>query len=164
MREPPPMREPMTIAVQVLDHAQGLPLPHYASADAAGADLLAAVDQPVTLAPAARASIPTGLALALPCGFEAQVRPRSGLALKHGVTVLNAPGTIDADYRGEVKVLLINHGAEPFTIARGDRIAQLVVAPVTRVAFRAGELDETARGAGGFGSTGLGSTNVKATG
>ena len=145
------------VAVKVLPHGAGLPLPHYASALAAGCDLAAAVpsDAPLTLEPGARALVPTGLALALQPGYEAQVRPRSGLALKHGVTVLNAPGTIDADYRGEVQVLLVNFGREPFTIERGMRIAQLVLAPVTRAAFFAtGDLDETARAQGGFGSTG----------
>jgi dUTP pyrophosphatase len=136
-----------------LPHGAGLDLPTYASADAAGLDLRAAED--ATLAPGARALIATGFAIALPRGYEAQIRPRSGLAAKHGVTVLNSPGTIDADYRGEVKVILINHGPEPFAIVRGDRIAQMVVAPVTRATLsEVTALDETARGAGGFGSTG----------
>ena len=144
------------LAVQVLPHGEGLPLPTYASAEAAGADLVAAFEEEFTLLPGRRVAVPTGIALALPAGFEGQVRPRSGFALKHGVTVLNAPGTIDADYRGEVKVLLINLGSEPVTIARGDRIAQLVVAPVIQVRFQeTSELTETARGAGGFGSTGI---------
>jgi dUTP pyrophosphatase len=145
------------IAVQRLPHAEGLALPAYQSDEAAGFDLVAAVaeDEPVVLAPLGRALIPTGLVLEIPSGHEGQVRPRSGLALKHGVTVLNSPGTIDADYRGEVKVILVNLGAEPFTIHRGERIAQFVAAPVTRarlvVVDRVGE---TVRGAGGFGSTG----------
>ncbi len=140
-----------------LEHAEGLPLPAYETADAAGMDLRAAVaeDQPLVLSPGQRAAIPTGLAIALPPGFEAQVRPRSGLALKNGVTALNSPGTIDADYRGEIKVILINHGQDSVTIRRGDRIAQIVVAPVTQAAWDVVEtLDETARGSGGFGSTG----------
>lgn len=149
----------MAIAVRVqrLPHGADLPLPAYQSADAAGMDLLAAVptDKPVVLAPGARAAIPTGLAIALPPGTEGQVRPRSGLAAKNGVTVLNAPGTVDADYRGEVGVVLINHGQEPFTVTRGMRIAQLVVAPVTQAALQVvANLDDTARGGGGFGSTG----------
>jgi dUTP pyrophosphatase len=146
-----------TVRVKRLPHGADLPLPAYQTADAAGLDLVAAVpaDAPVTLAPGARALIPTGLALALPPGFEAQIRPRSGLALKHGVTLLNSPGTIDADYRGEVGVIVINLGAEPFVIRRGERIAQMVVAPVVQVALvLADELDATARNAGGFGSTG----------
>jgi len=140
-----------------LPHGDGLPLPEYQTEHAAGFDLLAAVgaDAPLVLSPGARAAVPTGLVFELPPGFEAQVRPRSGLALKHGVTVLNSPGTIDADYRGEVKVLLINLGEAPFRIARGDRIAQVVVAPVTSVEMtEAPELSETRRGQGGFGSTG----------
>jgi dUTP pyrophosphatase len=140
-----------------LPHGAGLPLPAYQSAHAAGLDLAAAVpaDAPVTLAPGARGLIPTGFAIALPEGFEAQVRPRSGLAAHHGVTVLNTPGTIDADYRGEIQVILINLGAEPFVVARGLRIAQLVIAPVIRATLvEADTLDDTARGAGGFGSTG----------
>jgi dUTP pyrophosphatase len=148
----------LSIPLRVLPHGAGLPLPHYATADAAGADLHAALAEsaPVTLAPGARAAIPTGLAFAIPAGFEGQVRPRSGLARRHGVTVANAPGTIDADYRGEVEVLLINLGEAPFTVSRGDRIAQLVIAPVTRAAFESVEHhEETARGTGGFGSTGV---------
>ena len=146
---------PITVPVQQLDHGTDLPLPTYASDHASGVDLLAAVDSPLTLAPGERAMVPTGLAIALPAGYEAQVRPRSGLAAKQGVTVLNTPGTIDADYRGEVKVILINLGTEAVSFARGDRIAQLVVAPVTRLAWRPTDtLDDTARGAGGFGSTG----------
>ena len=141
------------LKIQRLDHGADLPLPFYASEDAAGMDLYAAAD--VTLAPGARALVGTGIALAIPSGFEGQVRPRSGLALKHGVTVLNAPGTIDADYRGEAGVILINHGSTEFIIRRGDRIAQLVIAPVirARIAEVAG-LPDTARGSGGFGSTG----------
>lgn len=149
----------INVSVQRLPHGADLALPRYETEGAAGMDLLAAVPEaePVVLAPGARALVPTGLAIALPLGFEAQVRPRSGLAAKNGVTVLNAPGTIDSDYRGEVKVILINHGADAFTITRGTRIAQMVVAPVTRAAFaEVANLDETARGAGGFGSTGTG--------
>jgi dUTP pyrophosphatase len=143
-----------TVLVKVQPHGEGLPLPHYASDLAAGCDLPAAA--PVTLAPGARALVPTGLAIALPPGFEAQIRPRSGLALKHGITVLNAPGTIDADYRGEVQVLLVNLSQEPFTIERGMRIAQMVVAPVVTARFEvATDLEATARAAGGFGSTGV---------
>jgi dUTP pyrophosphatase len=140
-----------------LPHNPDLPLPAYETAGAAGMDLRAAVygDDPLVLSPGTRAAVPTGLAFALPEGFEAQVRPRSGLALKSGVTVANAPGTIDADYRGELKVLLINLGAEDFVIHRGDRIAQLVIAPVVQAAWReVDSLDVTDRGAGGFGSTG----------
>jgi dUTP pyrophosphatase len=144
-----------TVRVLRLPHGADLPLPAYQSTGAAGLDLVAAVDAPVTLSPGARALVPTGVAMALPAGFEAQVRPRSGLAAKHGVTVLNAPGTVDADYRGEIQVILINHGQAPFTIDRGDRIAQLVVAPVTMATLVAVDsLDETTRGDGGFGSTG----------
>lgn len=145
------------VAVMRLPHAADLPLPAYQSACAAGLDLLAAVaaDAPAILEPGGWAAIPTGIALALPVGTEGQVRPRSGLAVRHGVTVLNAPGTIDADYRGEVQVLLINHGRAPFRVERGARIAQLVVAPVSRVRLReTAQLGPTARGAGGFGSTG----------
>ncbi len=143
------------VAVQVkrLPHGEGLALPHYATAGAAGMDVLSAED--VTLAPGARHAVSTGLALAIPEGYEVQVRPRSGLALKHGISVPNTPGTIDSDYRGELKVILINHGNAAFDIARGDRVAQLVLAPVTRAAWdEVAELDGTARGAGGFGSTG----------
>jgi dUTP pyrophosphatase len=143
--------------IQRLPNGDGLPPPSYQTADAAGLDLVAAVplDAPMTLAPGARSLVPCGIAIALPPGFEAQVRPRSGLAVRHGVTVLNAPGTIDADYRGEVMVLLVNLGTEPFAVTRGMRIAQLVVAPVARAkVVEAAELDATARGAGGFGSTG----------
>jgi dUTP pyrophosphatase len=151
----------MTLDVRItrLPHGQDLPLPAYHSALAAGLDLLAAVaaDAPVTIAPGAHALIPTGIAIALPAGSEAQVRPRSGLAAKHGVTVLNSPGTIDADYRGEVGVILINHGAAPFVVTRGLRIAQLVIASVARATLHeVATLDDTARGSGGFGSTGGG--------
>lgn len=149
---------PLSVAVQVLPHGEGLPLPAYQTALAAGLDLRAAVadDAPLTLAPGAYALVPTGLAIALPPGFEAQVRPRSGLAVRFGVTVLNAPGTIDADYRGEIGVPLINHGAEPFVVRRGERIAQMVIAPVVQARFATvAELDATARGKGGFGSTGV---------
>lgn len=147
----------VTVRVLRLFHGEGLPLPSYQSAHAAGLDLFAAVpeDAPLALEPSDRALVPTGLMIELPEGHEAQVRPRSGLALKHGVTVLNSPGTIDADYRGEVKVLLINLGAETFLIQRGDRIAQLVVSPVTHVEIVAADaLGATERGKGGFGSTG----------
>ena len=140
-----------------LPHGEGLPLPAYETFGAAGMDLRAAVPEeaPLTLAPGARAAVPTGLAIALPPGFEGQVRPRSGLALRQGITTLNTPGTIDWDYRGEVKVLLINHGAEPVSIKRGERIAQLVIAPVIQGRWlEVDTLDETHRGAGGFGSTG----------
>ena len=140
-----------------LAHGRGLPLPARQSAGAAGYDLAAALPEGevATLAPGAHGMVPCGFSVALPIGYEAQVRPRSGLAAKFGVTVLNAPGTVDADYRGEVKVILINHGAEPFAIARGDRVAQLVLAPVTQAAWNeVADLDETERGAGGFGSTG----------
>ena len=144
------------VSVQRLPHGADLPLPTYATAQSAGLDLMAAVGANVTLEPGARQLVATGLAIALPAGFEAQVRPRSGLALKHGITVLNSPGTIDADYRGEVQVLLINHGSRPFVIKRGDRIAQMVVAPVTQIAWTIVEqLDETERGSGGYGSTGI---------
>ncbi|MEO8756977.1 MAG: dUTP diphosphatase [Devosia sp.] len=145
------------IALQWFDHGRGLELPKHQSAGAAGVDLLAALpaNETLTIGPGLRAMVPCGFAIALPQGFEGQVRPRSGLAAKHGVTVLNAPGTIDADYRGEIKVILVNHGDETFEIRRGDRIAQLVVAPVSAVNFTATEsLDETERGSGGFGSTG----------
>jgi dUTP pyrophosphatase len=145
------------VRVQRLPHGAGLPLPSYQSAHAAGLDLIAAVpdDAPLTLAPGARALIPTGIAIALPEGQEAQVRPRSGLAARDGLTVLNSPGTIDADYRGEVQVLLINLGSAAVSVTRGMRIAQLVVAPVTRAQLReVGALDATTRGKGGFGSTG----------
>ncbi|MFO1079672.1 MAG: dUTP diphosphatase [Reyranellaceae bacterium] len=148
--------EDVGIEIVRLAHGRDLPLPDYATAAAAGADLLAAVAADIVLGPLDRCIVPTGIAIALPPGFEAQVRPRSGLAAKHGVTVANAPGTIDADYRGEVGVILVNLGREPFTISRGMRIAQMVVARHARAAWReVDELDRTARGAGGFGSTGV---------
>jgi dUTP pyrophosphatase len=145
------------VDIRQLPHAEGLALPTYQSAAAAGLDLLAAVadNAPLVLAPGRHATVPTGLAIALPPGFEAQVRPRSGLAAMHGVTVLNSPGTIDADYRGEISVILINHGEAPFTIRRGERIAQMVIAPVVRAELAvAASLSATDRGSGGFGSTG----------
>ncbi|MFT5488365.1 MAG: dUTP pyrophosphatase [Paracoccaceae bacterium] len=143
------------IAVTRLPHNTDLPLPAYETAQSAGMDLAAAIEAPITLAPGARAMVPTGLAIALPAGYEAQVRPRSGLAAKNGVTVLNTPGTVDADYRGEVKVILINLGDDTFEIDRGMRIAQMVIAPVTQASFaEVDTLPETARGTGGFGSTG----------
>lgn len=145
-----------SVAITALPHAEGLELPSYATEHAAGMDLCAAVGTELVLAPGARVLVPTGLSIALPEGYEAQVRPRSGLALKHGITVLNSPGTIDADYRGEVQVILANLGTEPFTITRGMRIAQMVVAAYARVQWTAVEaLPESARGTGGFGSTGL---------
>lgn len=151
----------MSVAVKVkrLPHGAGLPLPAYQSAAAAGLDLLAAVpaDAPIMIMPQRFASIPTGIALALPQGTEGQVRPRSGLAARHGITVLNAPGTVDADYRGEVQVLLINLGPEPFAVERGMRIAQLVIVPIAHAQlFEVETLDQTERGSGGFGSTGVG--------
>jgi dUTP diphosphatase len=140
-----------------LPHGAGLPLPDYQSAQAAGLDLVAAVSAPVTLAPGERAMIPTGIAIELPPGTEGQVRPRSGLAARHGVTILNAPGTVDADYRGEIQVILINLGQEPFIVLRGMRIGQLVIAPVLRARISEEQtLRKTARGSGGFGSTGTG--------
>ena len=145
------------IPLERLPHGQGLPLPAYATAESAGMDLLAAVEADVVLRPGERRLIPTGIAIALPPGTEAQVRPRSGLALKHGVTVLNAPGTIDADYRGEVGVILINQGQESFCVTRGTRIAQLVIAPCLQAGWQPVEsLEDSARGAGGFGATGTG--------
>ena len=145
--------EPVAVQVKRLPHGEGLELPRYATEGAAGMDVLAAED--VTLAPGACHAVATGLAVAIPPGYEIQVRPRSGLALKHGISVPNTPGTIDSDYRGELKVILINHGSEPFPIHRGDRVAQLVLAPVTLAEWdEVAELDETSRGAGGFGSTG----------
>ncbi|NVJ71319.1 MAG: dUTP diphosphatase [Alphaproteobacteria bacterium] len=148
----------VVIEVKTLEHGKGLPLPKYETEQSAGMDLYAALaeGETITLGALDRAMIPTGLAMALPAGFEAQVRPRSGLAAKNGVSVLNTPGTIDADYRGEVKVILVNLSNEPFTIERGMRIAQMIIAPVTQGAWaEVDELDETARGAGGFGSTGV---------
>jgi len=146
-----------TLQMMRLPHGADLPLPAYQSEDAAGLDLMAAVaaDAPVVIGPGRRALIPTGLAIALPAGTEGQVRPRSGLAARHGVTVLNSPGTIDADYRGEIQVILVNLGQDPFTITRGMRIAQLIIAPTVQVTIReTAKLDETTRGVGGFGSTG----------
>jgi dUTP pyrophosphatase len=145
------------VAVRRLPHGADLPLPAYTTDQAAGMDLVAPIDGEITLAPGERALVPTGIALALPAGYEGQIRPRSGLALKHGVTVANSPGTIDADYRGEVQVILLNTGPAAFHVARGMRIAQLVVAPVVRAAWtEVAELPESGRGAGGFGSTGTG--------
>jgi dUTP pyrophosphatase len=147
----------VTVRVKRLPHGEGLPLPSYQSKEAAGLDVVAGVLEgaPVAIPPGARALIPTGFALELPRGYEAQVRPRSGLALKHGVTLLNSPGTIDSDYRGELMVIVVNHGAEPFLVRRGDRIAQLVIAPVSHAEIVAAEeLAATVRGPGGFGSTG----------
>lgn len=147
------MSAPITIRLVRLPHGEGLPLPAYATAGAAGMDVVAAED--LVIAPGARHAVATGFAIAIPAGYEVQVRPRSGLALKHGITCLNTPGTIDEDYRGEVKVILANLGSEPFAVVRGERIAQLVPAPVQRAVFDAvATLDETARGGGGFGSTG----------
>lgn len=149
--------KPLEVAIVRLPGNEDIALPAYATPLSAGMDLSAAVGDPIELAPGARALVPTGLAIALPEGYEAQVRPRSGLAARDGVTVLNAPGTVDADYRGEIKVPLINHGSAPFRVERGMRIAQMIVAPVTRVAWvEAGELPASERGAGGFGSTGVG--------
>ena len=151
------MSASVKVEILQLPHGEGLALPAYQSAHAAGLDLLAAVseDSPLTLAPGQSALVPTGLIIALPPGYEAQVRPRSGLAAKHGITVLNAPGTVDADYRGEIGVLLINHGGAPFAIRRGERIAQMVIAAVVRAELvAAGSLSATERGSGGFGSTG----------
>lgn len=147
----------LTVRVQRLPHGQDLPLPSYATAGAAGMDLLAAVPEPVTLQPGGRTVIPTGLCIALPPGYELQVRPRSGLALKHGIILPNSPGTIDEDYRGEVGVIVLNAGDQPFTVEHGMRIAQAVIAPVERVSWaECDSLDATARGKGGFGSTGTG--------
>ncbi|NBX04396.1 MAG: dUTP diphosphatase [Alphaproteobacteria bacterium] len=144
------------VAVVKLPHGADLPLPEYATFHSAGVDLMAAIDADMILKPMQRALVPTGIAIALPDHFEAQIRPRSGLALKHGISLVNTPGTIDADYRGEIKALLINFGSEDFVITRGMRIAQMVIAPVVQVAWQQVEsLDETARGAGGFGSTGV---------
>ncbi len=147
------MTDPIAIQIKRLPHGEALPLPAYATSGAAGMDVVAAED--VTLAPGARHAVATGFAIAIPEGYEVQVRPRSGLALKHGITCLNTPGTIDSDYRGEVKVILANLGAEPFEVRRGERIAQLVPAPVLRARLDESDtLDDTARGSGGFGSTG----------
>jgi dUTP pyrophosphatase len=155
----------LKVALKRLPHGKGLPLPAYATEGSAGLDLAAAVEDPVTIAPGGRALVPTGFAIALPAGYEAQVRPRSGLALKQGLTVLNAPGTIDADYRGEVAVLLVNLGGSPVSLARGMRIAQLIVAPVSRATLEeVAELPDSTRGVGGFGSTGNGAARGYAPG
>ena len=144
------------VLIKKLEHAKDLSLPNYESVHAAGMDIRAAVKEPITLKPGERTLIPTGLQMALPKGYEAQIRPRSGLAIRNGITMLNAPGTIDADYRGEVKVIAINHGEEDFVVEHGDRIAQMVIAPVTQLPLlEVDELDETDRGEGGFGSTGV---------
>lgn len=149
------MPEAPVIRVQRLPHGDDLELPSYASHGAAGADLRAAVSEPMIIGPGARVSVPTGLILEIPIGWEGQVRPRSGLAIRHGLTVVNAPGTIDSDYRGELKILMVNLGAEPVTVERGDRVAQLVVAPAPQASFVATDtISGTSRGAGGFGSTG----------
>ncbi len=148
--------EPIKILFEKLDHGRDVQLPSYESTEAAGMDIRAAVDTPITLDPGQRSLIPTGFRMALPAGYEAQIRPRSGLAWKQGITMLNSPGTIDSDYRGEVKVLAINHGDEPFEIKKGDRIAQMVIAPVFRAETDSvDKLPETNRGDGGFGSTGV---------
>jgi dUTP pyrophosphatase len=144
-----------TVHIQTLPHGEGIDLPFYATTHAAGADLRAAIDADITIEPGKHALIKTGFAMALPDNYEAQIRPRSGLALKHGITVLNSPGTIDADYRGEVGIILINHGSEPFIVQRDDRIAQMIIAPFVQVDFQAVDsLSETERGSGGFGSSG----------
>lgn len=149
------MPQRVKVEISVEPHGEGLSLPAYETEHAAGMDLRAAVNESVVLSPGERRLVPTGIRIALPPGTEAQVRPRSGLAAKHGISMVNAPGTIDADYRGEIKVILINHGGEPFTLERGDRIAQLVVAPVLRVDWHEVDgLDDTPRGGGGFGHTG----------
>ena len=146
---------PVTVAIRRLPHGADLPLPGYATAGSAGVDLMAAIAAPRTLAPGARGAVPTGIAIALPAGFEAQIRPRSGLARKHGIGIVNAPGTVDSDYRGEIEVLLVNLGDADFTVEPGMRIAQMVIAPVAQAAWRETDaLDGTGRGAGGFGSTG----------
>lgn len=146
----------MKLRIKRLEHGRDLPLPHYATPGAAGLDLLAAVAETLELAPGARLAVPTGIAIELPQGFEAQVRPRSGLALNHGITCLNTPGTVDSDYRGEVKVILINHGAAPFAITRGMKIAQMVIARHEQAEIEEVDaLSDSVRGAGGFGSTGM---------
>lgn len=156
MSLPPLLDLDLDLDVKILPHGEGLPLPTYHSTEAAGADLCAAVQKELILEPGTFRLVPTGFAMALPEGHEAQIRPRSGLAFKHGVTVLNAPGTIDSDYRGEIKVLLINHGKEAFRITRGLRIAQMIIAPVIQARFQlVTELDGSERGSGGFGSTGV---------
>jgi len=150
-----------TVEICLLPHFEGLPLPAYQTAGSSGMDLPAAVTEPLVIEPGARALVPTGFSISVPAGHEAQIRSRSGLALKYGVTVLNAPGTVDADYRGEVSVLLINHGAEAFTVGRGDRIAQMVFAPVNRAGLvGVANLRPTLRGAGGYGSTGTGNNEA----
>lgn len=149
------MTDTIDIQIKLLDHAVGMNFPKYASAEAAGMDLCAALEEPVELPAGERALIPTGLSIALPPGYEAQIRPRSGLALKNGVTILNTPGTVDSDYRGEIKVILVNFGHEAFTIERGMRIAQMVISRHVQASWKAvTELEDTERGAGGFGSTG----------
>ena len=149
-------RKTVRLPVEVMEHAQGLPLPGYMTARAAGMDLRAAVSGPLILEPGKTALVPTGLKAAVPPGYELQIRPRSGLAARHGIGLLNAPGTVDPDYRGEIKIILINHGVEPFTIRRGDRIAQMVLCPIPRVVLRpVKRLSSTVRGRGGFGHTGL---------
>lgn len=156
-----PRLGPAAVLVRQLPHGAGLPLPSYATAGSAGLDLAAAVEAPIELAPGSRALVPTGIAIALPPGYEAQVRPRSGLAARHGLTVLNSPGTVDSDYRGEVAVILINLGQAPFRVERGLRIAQLVIAPVTMARLYAvAELPGSSRGEGGFGSTGSDATSA----
>lgn len=149
------MNPPVEVAITREPGTDDIPLPAYETEHAAGMDIRASVTEPLTLAPGQRALVPTGLRIALPEGYEAQIRPRSGLAIKHGISLLNTPGTIDADYRGEIRIIVANLGQDPFTIARGDRIAQMIVAPVTKVAWRTvSTLDETKRGEGGFGHTG----------
>lgn len=144
------------VKIMKLPHAADFPLPHYATEQAAGADLMAAIDSDIIIEPLSRKLIPTGVAISLPAGFEAQIRPRSGLALKNGITILNSPGTIDADYRGEIKIILINLGNEEFTVTRGMRVAQLIIAPVVKAQWQETEsLDDTARSSNGFGSTGI---------
>ena len=155
---------PVSVAIRRLPHGADLPLPTYATSGSAGVDLMAAVDETLELAPTGRLAVPTGIALGLPHGYEAQIRPRSGLAMKHGIALVNAPGTIDSDYRGEIKILLVNLGDAPFEITRGMRIAQMVVAPVVQAVWRETDtLGETDRGDGGFGSTGTGSTDTGST-
>lgn len=153
---PTSTQNPVSVAIKRLPHGTDLPLPSYATDQSAGLDLVAALDDPLVLTPGARALIPTGFAMALPENYEAQIRPRSGLAAKFGLTVLNTPGTIDADYRGEIKIILINLGSDPVTICRGERIAQMVIAPVTHIKITEKcIIDATKRGEGGFGSTGM---------
>ncbi len=150
------MPNPVTVQITQEPGCEDIPLPAYETEHAAGMDLRAAVQESISLEPGARALVPTGIRVALPEGYEAQVRPRSGLAIRHGISMVNAPGTVDADFRGELRVILINHGEEPFTIRRGDRIAQMIVAPITRIAWQpVQDLPESTRGSGGFGHTGL---------